>query len=213
MIVAAPATPETHQLIDAKALAAMRRDAVLVNVARGTLVDEAELVRVMRDEPLAAAVLIGENPKVIEYEVEKKGSWTTNVYDTFRPSAKHEVGNNEVSLYTYLDALEGSYNDYITRNGGPLDFDTYFAYNVYHTPYHLYDFNPKNMKQLLIQTGFKSIETVIGGHTLPQRKFYRWSSVSFGGLAETLLRITAGKFLLPGVSKTTIAYKDSWGRP
>ncbi len=35
VVVAAPATPETRHLIDAKALAAMRPDAVLVNVASG----------------------------------------------------------------------------------------------------------------------------------------------------------------------------------
>jgi len=57
VIIAAPATAETRHLIDAKALAAMPRSAVLVNVARGSLVDEAELARVMRDEPLAAAIL------------------------------------------------------------------------------------------------------------------------------------------------------------
>lgn len=57
VVVAAPATPDTHHLIDARALAAMPRRAVLVNVARGTLVDEKELARVMQEEPLAAAVL------------------------------------------------------------------------------------------------------------------------------------------------------------
>ena len=57
VVIAAPATPETHHLIDARALAAMPRSAVLVNVARGSLVDEAELARVMREEPLEAAVL------------------------------------------------------------------------------------------------------------------------------------------------------------
>ncbi len=57
VIVAAPATAGTHHLIDAKALAAMPRRAVLVNVARGTLLDEVELARVMKEEPLAAAIL------------------------------------------------------------------------------------------------------------------------------------------------------------
>jgi phosphoglycerate dehydrogenase-like enzyme len=57
VVLSAPATPETRHLIDAKALAAMPRHAVFVNVSRGTLVDEVELARVMRDEPLAAAVL------------------------------------------------------------------------------------------------------------------------------------------------------------
>jgi phosphoglycerate dehydrogenase-like enzyme len=57
VVIAAPSTPETRHLIDARALAAMPRSAVLVNVARGALVDEVELARVMREEPLAAAIL------------------------------------------------------------------------------------------------------------------------------------------------------------
>ena len=66
VIVSAPATAETHHLIDAAALAAMPRHAVLVNVARGTLVDEVELVRVMREEPLAAAVLDVFDPEPLD---------------------------------------------------------------------------------------------------------------------------------------------------
>jgi SAM-dependent methyltransferase len=80
-------------------------------------------------------------------------------------------------------------------------------YDIFHTPYHLYDFNPENMKHLLQQVGFNTIETMIGGHTLPKQRLSLWSSVFFGGLAEVLYRVTAGKFLLPGVSKTTIAFK------
>ena len=84
---------------------------------------------------VGAALLVSENPKVVEFEADKKGTWTTDVYDTFRPSAKHEVGNNEVSLYSYLDALEGSYQDYVRHSGGDVDFDTHFTHNIYHTPF------------------------------------------------------------------------------
>jgi len=57
VVVAAPAGPETHHIIDAAALAAMRRDAVLVNVARGSLVDEKALIDALRSDSIAAAVL------------------------------------------------------------------------------------------------------------------------------------------------------------
>ncbi|MGI9591202.1 MAG: D-2-hydroxyacid dehydrogenase [Myxococcota bacterium] len=57
VVVAAPATPETRHLIDARALAAMPAHAVLVNVARGSLLDEAALAEAMREESIAAAVL------------------------------------------------------------------------------------------------------------------------------------------------------------
>jgi phosphoglycerate dehydrogenase-like enzyme len=57
VIVSAPASPETRHLIDAKALAAMQPHAVLVNVARGSLVDEEALAEAMRRQAIAAAVL------------------------------------------------------------------------------------------------------------------------------------------------------------
>ncbi len=84
---------------------------------------------------VSSAAIISDNPRVIEFEPQKKGTWTTDAYDTFRPSARHEVGNNEVSLYTYMDAIEGAYRDYMRNANEPVDFDTYFKYNVYHTPF------------------------------------------------------------------------------
>ena len=52
-----PLTPETHHLIDAAALAAMRPSAVLVNAARGPVVDERALVDALRSGSIAGAAL------------------------------------------------------------------------------------------------------------------------------------------------------------
>ena len=57
VVVCAPATPDTAKLIDAGALAAMRPDAVLCNVARGALVDEPALIDALQRGHLAAAIL------------------------------------------------------------------------------------------------------------------------------------------------------------
>ena len=53
----APATADTRHLLDEAALSRMKGGSFLINTARGTLVDEAALVRVLRDGPLAGAGL------------------------------------------------------------------------------------------------------------------------------------------------------------
>ena len=57
VILAAAATSETQNLIGAAELAAMRADAVLVNIARGTLVDSAALVDALHAGHLTGAGL------------------------------------------------------------------------------------------------------------------------------------------------------------
>ena len=83
----------------------------------------------------AAAILISETPKVVQFELKKKGTWTTDAYDTFRPTATEECGNNEVSLFTYVDVLEGSYQNYLENVAESVNFDTYFKKNIYHMPF------------------------------------------------------------------------------
>lgn len=57
VVVALPATPATHHLIDAAALAAMQPHAHLVNIARGDIVDEAALIAALQAGQIAGAGL------------------------------------------------------------------------------------------------------------------------------------------------------------
>lgn len=57
VVLSAPASPETHHLIDRAAFAAMKPGTVLVNVARGSLVDEAAIPEALASGQLAAAAL------------------------------------------------------------------------------------------------------------------------------------------------------------
>jgi glyoxylate/hydroxypyruvate reductase A len=57
VVLALPSTPATHHIIDDWALASMRPDAWLINVSRGSLVDEAALLESLRRGRPAGAVL------------------------------------------------------------------------------------------------------------------------------------------------------------
>ncbi|WP_444668627.1 2-hydroxyacid dehydrogenase [Cereibacter changlensis] len=57
VVVAVPATPATHHLIDAAALARMRPHALLINIARGDIVDETALIEALQQGRIAGAGL------------------------------------------------------------------------------------------------------------------------------------------------------------
>lgn len=57
VVIAAPHTHETRNIIGRAELALMKRDALLVNVSRGQLVDEAALIDALRRESIGGAAL------------------------------------------------------------------------------------------------------------------------------------------------------------
>jgi phosphoglycerate dehydrogenase-like enzyme len=57
VVVAAPLTPETNRLLDADAIAAMKPGAVVVNVARGEVIDEEALADALESGRLGGAAL------------------------------------------------------------------------------------------------------------------------------------------------------------
>jgi len=79
--------------------------------------------------------------------------------------------------------------------------------DLYHTPYHLFDFSKFFIEKSLSTIGFNDIKTIICGKTKPPSLLGRASSLFFGGTGEWLSRASRGRWLLPGVSKTTRAQK------
>ena len=57
LVLAAPLTPETRGLIGERELSWMKPEAVLINLGRGSLVDEAALIRALRDGRIGGAAL------------------------------------------------------------------------------------------------------------------------------------------------------------
>ncbi len=68
VVLAVPATSETHHLIGAGELAAMQPHAHLINIARGDIVDESALIAALQNKEIAAAGLdvYEHEPKVPE---------------------------------------------------------------------------------------------------------------------------------------------------
>ncbi len=57
VVIAVPSTPQTHHLIGAPELRAMKPTALLINVARGDIVDEPALIDALRSGEIAGAAL------------------------------------------------------------------------------------------------------------------------------------------------------------
>ena len=57
LVIAAPGGPATRHIVDSRVLAALGADGVLVNIARGSLVDERALIAALRDGVILAAGL------------------------------------------------------------------------------------------------------------------------------------------------------------
>ncbi len=82
----------------------------------------------------SVALLVSDKPDFLELEVEKFGIYAHEVADVIRPLPWLETGNSEHSLFSYMEALAATYEDF-ELNVGNVDFNSYFKYNVYHVPF------------------------------------------------------------------------------
>ena len=97
----APSTPETHHIIHAGSLAAMKPGAILINTARGELVDESALVEALRSGHLRGAGLDAfaveplphDHPLLGFDQVVVTPHVGGGVFDNVENVARHAIGN------------------------------------------------------------------------------------------------------------------------
>ncbi len=68
IILAVPATPETEGMIGASELAAMKADAVIINIARGSVIDQPALMEALEKKAIGAAFLDVTTPEPLPPE-------------------------------------------------------------------------------------------------------------------------------------------------
>lgn len=81
------------------------------------------------------ALLVSNNPRIVQFDAGWNGVYAHEVADIFRPAPGVETGDADESLLSYLDAVEFTYDAYVARVGKAIDFDRFFAANVYHVPF------------------------------------------------------------------------------
>lgn len=87
LIIAAPSTKETYHMVNADVLNAMKKTAVIINIARGELIDEAALISALAAEKIGGAAL-----DVFEQEPLPAGSPLWNLENVI--ISPHVSGNN-----------------------------------------------------------------------------------------------------------------------
>ncbi len=87
LVVTVPLTPQTHHLINAGILNQMKKNALLINIARGSVIDEAALINALAAEKIGGAAL-----DVFEKEPLPSSSPLWNLENVI--ISPHVAGNN-----------------------------------------------------------------------------------------------------------------------
>jgi phosphoglycerate dehydrogenase-like enzyme len=101
-VVATPPTPATHRMIDARRLALLRAHAVLINVSRGLVIDEAALIAALRDRRIRGAAL-----DVFETEPLPPESplWTLDNVLVSPHTADHTADSHQRAMAFFIENL------------------------------------------------------------------------------------------------------------
>jgi polyketide biosynthesis 3-hydroxy-3-methylglutaryl-CoA synthase-like enzyme PksG len=82
----------------------------------------------------AVALLVSDQPTVFELDFGASGCHSYEVMDTCRPVVGWETGDADLSLISYLDCLDGSFDAYCEKVEG-ADLRATFDYLAFHTPF------------------------------------------------------------------------------
>jgi phosphoglycerate dehydrogenase-like enzyme len=104
IILAVPATPETDAMIGAEELAAMKSDAVVVNIARGAVIDQPALVEALQAKTIGGAFLDVTTPEPLP---EDHVLWTLdNAHISMHLSGRAQEKMFQRSADRFLDNLD-----------------------------------------------------------------------------------------------------------
>ena len=118
LVLIAPHTPDTEDMIDAAAIAALKPGAVLVNIARGQLLDEDALLAalrsghiagaaldVFRDEPLPPTSPFWDEPNVIinAHSASTSDGEDERIVDIFCHNLRHYLAGKPEQMRNILD--------------------------------------------------------------------------------------------------------------
>jgi len=82
----------------------------------------------------AVAMLISNEPHILEMDLGATGHYSYEVMDTCRPLPEIELGDADLSLLSYLDCFENSFKHYESKIEN-VDFRETFDYLGFHTPF------------------------------------------------------------------------------
>lgn len=104
VILALPATPETQHMISADELAAMKPTATLINIARGSVVDQGALIAALKSRSIGAAFLDVTDPEPLPADNEL---WSLdNAHITMHLSGRAQTLMFQRSAERFLENLD-----------------------------------------------------------------------------------------------------------
>ncbi|NVB38686.1 hydroxymethylglutaryl-CoA synthase family protein [Pseudenhygromyxa sp. WMMC2535] len=157
----------------------------------------------------STAMLISDRPEVLEFQLDKHGYWTNEISDTYRPTARDEVGHADTSLFGYLEAVEGAAEHFMSVAGEP-DYEA-FARHIYHVPFGAMTYRAHRavVRRYLPQLPKREIKAHFERKSKPGLRYNRriggsYTSATFLAMMGTIA--SAGEALAPGDEITVFSY-------